>query len=46
MEYLRGLPYANGKVGMIGFCMGGQLAYIAACQIERLDAAVDCWAGA
>ena len=22
MEYLRGLPYANGEVGTIGFCMG------------------------
>ena len=45
LEYLRGLPYANGKVGTIGFCMGGRLAYIAACQIEGLDAAVDCWGG-
>ena len=45
MEYLRGLPYANGKVGTIGFCMGGRLAYVAACQIEELDAAVDCWGG-
>jgi carboxymethylenebutenolidase len=45
VEYLRSLPYANGKVGTIGFCMGGRLAYIAACQIEGLDAAVDCWGG-
>ena len=45
MEYLRGLPYANGRVGTIGFCMGGRLAYIAACRIEGLDAAVDCWGG-
>jgi carboxymethylenebutenolidase len=43
--YLRGLPYANGRVGTIGFCMGGRLAYVAACQIEGLDAAVDCWGG-
>ena len=45
MEYLRGLPYANGKVGTIGFCMGGRLAYVAACRLEGLDAAVDCWGG-
>jgi carboxymethylenebutenolidase len=45
IDYLRGLPYANGKVGTIGFCMGGRLAYIAACRLEGLDAAVDCWGG-
>jgi carboxymethylenebutenolidase len=45
LEYLRGLPYANGKVGAIGFCMGGRLAYVAACQMQGLDAAVDCWGG-
>jgi carboxymethylenebutenolidase len=45
MEYLRRLPYANGKVGAIGFCMGGRLAYLAACRIEGLGAAVDCWGG-
>jgi carboxymethylenebutenolidase len=44
-EYVRGLRYASGKVGTIGFCMGGRLAYIAACRIEGLDAAVDCWGG-
>jgi carboxymethylenebutenolidase len=44
-EYLRGLPYANGKVGCIGFCMGGRLAYLAACRIDGLGAAVDCWGG-
>jgi carboxymethylenebutenolidase len=44
-ELLRGLPYASGKVGTIGFCMGGRLAYIAACRISGLDAAVDCWGG-
>ena len=45
IDYLRGLPYSNGKVGTIGFCMGGRLAYIAACRLEGLDAAVDCWGG-
>jgi len=45
VEYLRRLPYLNGKVGAIGFCMGGRLAYIAACRLKGLDAAVDCWGG-
>jgi carboxymethylenebutenolidase len=45
VDYLRRLPYLNGKVGAIGFCMGGRLAYIAACRIQGLDAAVDCWGG-
>lgn len=43
--YLRALPNANGKVGVIGFCSGGRQAYLAACDIPTLDAAVDCWGG-
>src|SRR5215467_4439020 len=31
MKYLRALPIANGKVGVIGFCSGGRQAYLAAC---------------
>ncbi len=38
-------PYANGKVGVIGFCSGGRQAYMAACKVDGLDAAVDCWGG-
>jgi carboxymethylenebutenolidase len=45
MRYLRALAYANGKVGVIGFCSGGRQAYLAACRIADLDAAVDCWGG-
>ena len=30
---------------MIGFCSGGRQAYLAACSIPGLDAAVDCWGG-
>ena len=43
--YLRSLPYANGKVGIIGFCSGGRQVYLAACTLEGIDAAVDCWGG-
>lgn len=45
MDYLKALPYSNGKVGIIGFCSGGRQSYLAACKIPELDAAVDCWGG-
>jgi carboxymethylenebutenolidase len=44
-HFLRQQPYANGKVGVIGFCSGGRQAYLAASTIPGLDAAVDCWGG-
>ena len=40
--YLRGLPTANGKVGVIGHCSGGRQSVLAACNLD-LDAAVDCY---
>ncbi len=43
--YLRDLPTANGKVGLIGFCSGGRVAYMAAAKMPGLDCAVDCWGG-
>jgi carboxymethylenebutenolidase len=45
MEFLRAQPYANGKVGVIGFCSGGRHTYLAACSLAGIDAAVDCWGG-
>jgi carboxymethylenebutenolidase len=45
MEFLRGQPYANGKVGVIGFCSGGRHAYLVACSLADVDAVVDCWGG-
>jgi len=39
-SYLRGLPTANGKVGVIGYCSGGRQALLAACALD-LQAAVD-----
>lgn len=44
-RYLETLPYHNGKVGVIGFCSGGRQTYLAACSIDRLDAAVNCYGG-
>jgi carboxymethylenebutenolidase len=45
MEFLRAQPYANGKIGVIGFCSGGRHTYLAACSLDGIDAAVDCWGG-
>jgi carboxymethylenebutenolidase len=45
MDYLRGRPESNGKVGLIGFCSGGRHAYLAACRLADVDAIVDCWGG-
>ena len=43
--WLRDLPTANGRVGLIGFCSGGRVAYMASAKMPALDAAVDCWGG-
>jgi carboxymethylenebutenolidase len=45
MAYLRAQPNANGKIGVIGFCSGGRHAYLVACTLPGIDAAVDCWGG-
>jgi carboxymethylenebutenolidase len=44
-RYLQGLPYCNGKVGCFGTGSGGRYAALAACRLDRFDAAVDCWGG-
>lgn len=45
MNYLRGLPYVNGRVGIFGTCSGGRHAFLAACRVQGFDAVVDCWGG-
>jgi carboxymethylenebutenolidase len=32
-------------VGVIGMCSGGRHAFLAACRVDGIDAAVDCWGG-
>jgi carboxymethylenebutenolidase len=44
-DHLRGLDGVSGRVGCIGFCMGGRYTLLFACASDRLNAAVDCWGG-
>jgi len=44
-DLLRAREDCDGKVGCIGFCMGGRFTLLFACASNRLDAAVDCWGG-
>ncbi len=45
LRFLRHQAQANGKVGVIGMCSGGRHTFLAACTLEGVDAAVDCWGG-
>ncbi len=45
MDYLRSLPYSNGRVGIIGTCSGGRQAFLVACRVKGFDALVECWGG-
>jgi carboxymethylenebutenolidase len=44
-DFLRARADVSGKVGCIGFCMGGRYTLLFACASDRLDAAIDCWGG-
>ena len=43
--YLKSDQLLAKKVGIIGFCSGGRVAYLASAKIGGFDAAVDCWGG-
>ena len=38
-HYLASLPQCNGKVGAVGYCLGGKLCYLMCCRTE-IDCAV------
>jgi carboxymethylenebutenolidase len=44
-DYVRAMPTATGKVGVIGSCSGGRHTFLAACMTTSFDAAVDLWGG-
>ena len=45
IDFLRALPYHNGKVGVIGYCSGGRQAYLAGCTLKGVDAVVANYGG-
>lgn len=45
LQYLKSMPYLNGKVGCFGTCSGGRHTVIAASRLKGLSAAIDCWGG-
>jgi carboxymethylenebutenolidase len=44
-DLLRSREEVTGKIGCIGFCMGGRYTLLFAGSSDRLAAAVDCWGG-
>ena len=45
LSFLKNQASSNGKAGVIGMCSGGRHTFLAACTVEGVDAAVDCWGG-
>jgi carboxymethylenebutenolidase len=44
--FLQARPDVNGeRIGIVGFCVGGRIAYLAAANIQELTAAVDFYGG-
>lgn len=45
VKWLRAQPWVNGKVGVLGSCSGGRLAFLYACHTKSIDAVVELWGG-
>jgi carboxymethylenebutenolidase len=45
VNFLKGQSSVNGKIGIVGFCFGGRVAYLAACNISDLSASVVFYGG-
>jgi len=44
-RYLKDQPYVSGRVGVVGYCMGGGLSILTACQSPDVDASVIYYGG-
>ena len=45
VSYLKSQSSVNGKIGIVGFCFGGRVSYLAACNIADLSASVVFYGG-
>jgi carboxymethylenebutenolidase len=45
VRYLQDQPSVNDRIGIIGFCVGGRIAYLAAANLPELTTAVDFYGG-
>jgi carboxymethylenebutenolidase len=45
VKWLRAQPWVNGRVGVIGTCSGGRLAFLYACHTKSIDAVIELWGG-
>ena len=46
VDYLKGQPFVQGdRIGIVGFCFGGRVSYLAACNITDLKASVVYYGG-
>ncbi len=45
VKWLRAQSWLNGKVGVIGSCSGGRLAFLYACHTKSVNALVELWGG-
>ncbi len=45
LSFLKRQDDSNGRCGVIGMCSGGRHTFLAACTVDGVDAAVDCWGG-
>jgi len=43
--FIRSQPGSNGKVGCVGFCVGGRWTLLFASSSDKVNAAIDCWGG-
>ncbi|HKV53458.1 MAG TPA: dienelactone hydrolase family protein [Candidatus Binataceae bacterium] len=43
--FIRAQPGASGKVGCVGFCVGGRWTLLFACSSDKVNAAIPCWGG-